>query len=201
MHSRFLRALALAFCALAFASPSYAAGFSASAKACLNVVQSGTSGLTATVGASGSVSAGISAQTDLCWPMALTYGTGNSQGNQHYVATRTLALSANEDLDLNGATLKDPLGASLAFTKIRYILVHASPNNGGNIVVKPAAANGFLGPFNLAASSVAIPAGGWFTVTAPVAGWAVTATTADLINVANSDSVNSAIYDIVLLGN
>jgi hypothetical protein len=47
MHSRFLRALALAFCALAFASPSYAAGFSASAKACLNVVQSGTSGLTA----------------------------------------------------------------------------------------------------------------------------------------------------------
>lgn len=188
----------LAFAALLglCAGPSYASSFDAKPQACVVVIQSGTAGLTAST-----AQAGIVANTNVCFTFDLPNGTGNSQANQHYAATRTLAASTGEDLDLVGSTLKDPLGNALAFTKVRYIIVHAAATNASTITIKPGASNGFNGPFGAATHTISIPAGGWFTVAAPVAGWAVTAATGDLFHVGNDDSGGTAAYDIVIVGN
>ena len=128
----------------------------------------------------------------------LATGTGASQADQMFTDTRTLGGSANEDLDL-AASLVDALGQTLTFVKIKAILIIAAAANVGDIQVKPAAANGFLGPFANASDRLDVPAGGRILLTAPVTGWTVTAGTGDLLNIANSAAGN-AIYDIILIG-
>jgi hypothetical protein len=129
----------------------------------------------------------------------LANGTGASQADRMFSDTRTLGASANEDLDLAGS-LVDAFGAVLTFVKVKALKIKASAANTNNVVVKPAAATGWLGPFNLAASSIAIPPGGEFMVLAPVNGWAVGAGATDLLNVANSAAGTSVTYDIVIVG-
>jgi hypothetical protein len=129
----------------------------------------------------------------------LANGTGDNQADKIFSDTRTLAASANEDLDLAGV-LSDPLGAALTFAKVKAILVKASTGNTNNVVVGGQATNGFLGPFGALAHTVAVPPGGALLLAAPKAGWAVTAGTVDLLKVANSAGGTSVTYDIVILG-
>lgn len=131
--------------------------------------------------------------------LELTSGTGNSQCDLEYIAQRTLIASANEDLDLAGSLL-DPFGATLTFVKVRGLYIKAAAGNTNSVVIKPAAANGFNGPFGAAAHTITLPPGGVFLVTAPVGGWAVTAGTGDKINIANSAAGTSVTYDIHVIG-
>jgi hypothetical protein len=126
-------------------------------------------------------------------------GTGNGQVDRKFTDKRTLAASANEDLDLAGS-LVDAFGAVITFAKVRAIRIKAAPENTNNVVVKPAAANGFLGPFGAAAHTLTLPPGGEVVLVAPVAGWPVTAGTADLLNVANSGAGTSVTYEVEILG-
>ncbi|MCL4822566.1 MAG: hypothetical protein KJ067_25870, partial [Vicinamibacteria bacterium] len=112
---------------------------------------------------------------------------------------RTLAASANEDLDLAGS-LVDAFGAVVSFAKVRALRIKAAPENTNNVVVKPGAANGFLGPFGAAAHTLTLPPGGEVLLVAPVAGWTVTPATGDLLNVANSGAGTSVTYEIEVLG-
>jgi len=129
----------------------------------------------------------------------LAIGTGASQADKAFADTRTLALSANEDLDLAGSLL-DPFGATLTFVKVKGIYLKAAAGNTNSVILKPAAANGFLGPFGAATHTLTIPPSGFLVLAAPVSGWAVTAATADNINVANSAAGTSVTYDIVIIG-
>jgi hypothetical protein len=131
--------------------------------------------------------------------LELGSGTGNSQCDLEYIAQRTLAASANEDLDLAGA-LADPFGTTLTFVKVRGIYIKAASGNTNSVIIKPAASNGFTGPFGAAAHTITLPPGGVFLVTAPVAGWAVTAGTGDKINIANSAGSTTVTYDIHVIG-
>jgi hypothetical protein len=127
-------------------------------------------------------------------------GTGANQIKQVYTAQLTLAASANQDLDLAGA-LSNALGQSITFTKIRAIVVRAAEANTNNVVVGGAPSNGFIGPFGAAAHTVAVPPGGLVALVAPnAAGWAVTASTGDLLRVANSGAGSTVTFDILLLG-
>lgn len=130
----------------------------------------------------------------------LANGTGNNQINTVFSDRRTLAASANEDLDLSGTALQDTFGANLALTKVKAILIKAAATNTNNVVVKPGASNGFTGPFGAATHTQSIPPGGVWMVSAPLAGWTVTAATADLLNVANSSSGTSVTYEIAIVG-
>jgi hypothetical protein len=130
---------------------------------------------------------------------ALADGTGENQADRVFSDTRTLAASANEDLDLAG-TLLNPIGGAAAFAKIKAIIVRAAKANTNNVVVGNAASNGFVGPFGAAAHTVAVPPGGVFMITAPKAGWAVTGGTGDLLRVANSGAGTSVTYDIIVVG-
>lgn len=129
----------------------------------------------------------------------LTSGTGTSQCDLEYRAQRTLAASANEDLDLAGS-LADVFGATLTFVKVRGIWIKAAAGNTNSVIIKPASSNGFTGPFGGATHTITLPKEGIFLVTAPQAGWTVTAGSGDKINIANSSSGSSVTYDIHVIG-
>lgn len=129
----------------------------------------------------------------------LATGTGSSQADKIFHDTRTLAASANEDLDL-AAGINDPFGVALTFAKVKMIVIAAAPGNTNNVVIKPAASNGFTGPFGAAAHTQTLPPGGIYVATAPVSGWTVTASTGDLLNIANSGAGSSVTYDVIIVG-
>ncbi|MFZ5674276.1 MAG: hypothetical protein ACOZAM_15045 [Pseudomonadota bacterium] len=126
-------------------------------------------------------------------------GTGASQCDLNYRAQRTLAASANEDLDLAGV-LADDFGSTLTFVKVRGIWIKAAAGNTNNVIIKPASSNGFTGPFGAATHTITLPPDGSFQVTAPVNGWTVTAGTGDKINIANSAGSTTVTYDIHVIG-
>ncbi len=127
-------------------------------------------------------------------------GTGAGQADRMYSDRRTLAASANEDLDLAGG-LASPFGvAAQTFAKIKAILVIAAPENTNDVVVGGAASNAFAAPFDAADNKVKVPPGGMMLLTAPAAGWTVTASTADLFRIANGGSGTGVTYDIMILG-
>ncbi len=132
--------------------------------------------------------------------LELANGTGADQANQVFSDQRTLAASATENLDLAGA-LTDAFGGTVAFTKIKALMIKAAAGNTNNVVVGGAASNGFVSPFGGATHTVSVPPGGTLLLTAPDAtGFAVTAGTADLLKVANGGGGTGVTYDIVLVG-
>ena len=131
--------------------------------------------------------------------IVLMDGTGLNQASKTYSATRTVAASANDDIDLAGV-LTDILGlAPLTFLTVKAIVIRAADANVSNLSVGPAPANGFLGPFNAAADRVTVRPGGAFVIAAPQTGFTVTAGTGDILRVANGAG-GSATYTIEITG-
>lgn len=130
--------------------------------------------------------------------MEFTAGTAAvGQSNVLFQDTRTIALSANEDLDLAGV-LADALGATIAAAEVVAIFIKAAAANTNNVNITRPAANGV--PLFLAASDgIALAPGDFFLFTRKT-GIGVTAATGDLINIANSGAGTSVTYDIVVLG-
>lgn len=138
------------------------------------------------------------------------FGTGAGKADQIWHDRRVLAASADEDLDLAGV-LTNWAGATVTFANIKAIIVinrsdetttsPAHTATDASITVGGAAATQFVGPLVDATDKVQVEAGGVFLVaTKTAAGWTVTAATADLLNIANEDGVDEALYDIVLVG-
>ena len=128
-------------------------------------------------------------------------GSGDLQATQLYTAKRTLAASANESLDLNGTALENLFGDAVALTKVKALLIIADSANVNDVVFGPAAANGFVTPFNAAADRIKVKPNGFALLVAPDAnGYAVTAGTGDLLYVANSGAGSSVTYTIVVIG-
>ena len=98
---------------------------------------------------------------------SMATGTGASQSDLLFTDQRTIAASSTEDLDLSGS-LSDAFGNTLAFVKVKAITIIAASENTNNVTVSPASSNGFLGPFADASDLLAIPPGGFITLTAPV---------------------------------
>jgi hypothetical protein len=128
---------------------------------------------------------------------AFAPGTGPNQADKMYAATRTIAASGSENLDLAGV-LTDPFGVTLTCVKVKFIYIHASAANTNNVKVGGAASNPFVGPFDDATDIVDVKPGAQFLVTAPAIGWTVTPSTGDLLQVANSSSGTGVTYDVVI---
>jgi len=132
----------------------------------------------------------------------LTDGAGANQANKLFADTRTLAASATENLDLSGV-LVDAIGAQLAFTKIKGLLIRAAAANVNNVIVGGlnAAAFGVVSLFGVDPSSLIVRPGGFVLLAAPdAAGYAVTAGTGDLLKIANSGAGSAVTYDVVIIG-
>lgn len=123
-------------------------------------------------------------------------GSGTTQvADLVYSANRTLSSGASESLDLYGG-LTDAFGATLNFVRIKVIVVENTSasmtltlGNGDNPFV-------FLGA---GASTVDVKPSGAVAFIAPLAGWAVTADTADIFKVLNS-SGSATTYRIFISG-
>ena len=132
-------------------------------------------------------------------PITLTNGTGSGQANQIFSDQRTLTASSTENLDLAGS-LANPFGATITFATVKAIRVCAAAANTNNVVVGGAGTNTFNGPFSDATDKVAVKPGGCFLAVAPGVGWTVTASTGDILLVANSGSGTSVTYDVTIVG-
>jgi len=131
--------------------------------------------------------------------LSLIAGTdATNKANILFSDTRTVALSANENIDLSGA-LSDAFGASIVAAEIVAIYIAAAAGNTNSVQVTRPASNGFTGPFLATGDGVAIKPGE-YALFVSQSGWAVTAATGDLLNIANSGAGTSVTYDIVIVG-
>lgn len=121
-----------------------------------------------------------------------------NQANLLFSDTRTLAESANENLDLAGV-LASAFGSTITAAEVVAIYVAAAAGNTNNVNVTRPASNGFIGPFLAAGDGVSVSPGEWAAFVSR-AGWAVTAATGDLLNIANSGAGTSVTYDIIVVG-
>jgi len=130
---------------------------------------------------------------------ALTSGVGANQADRVWRAQRTIAASATDSLDMAGS-LVDVYGATFTLARLKGLMVAASGANANNVNVTRSAANG-VPIFIAAGDGIVIRPGGAFIWFAPDAtGIAVTAGSADLIDIINGAGGTSVTYDIMAIG-
>lgn len=125
---------------------------------------------------------------------SLTSGTGAGQADTVFADTRSLTTGQSEDLDLAGS-LVNSFGDPAVFAKVRTLLIYASTDNTVNITLFGDAAS--VPILNTAATTTTLTPGGIFLVHNPT-GFAVTATTADIIQAVNGAGNSS--YSIIIIG-
>lgn len=131
----------------------------------------------------------------------LTSGTNAGQSDLMWTDQRVLTASSTEDLDLAGG-LTDGLGTAVSFAEITALVVKAAAGNTNNVVVGDDAAAPWTALLG-ADGTVTLRPGALFMAVAGIAdatGYAVTATTADILQVANSAGGTSVTYDIIIVG-
>lgn len=131
--------------------------------------------------------------------IALDDGTGANQAAKMWTDTRTIAASGTDSLDL-AATLADAFGSVLTFATVKAIKVSAKSTNTNNVVVGGAGSNTFIGMFADPTDKINVKPGGVFLWCAPGTGATVTASTGDILLVANSAGGTSVDYTIEIIG-
>ena len=126
-------------------------------------------------------------------------GSGAGQAAVLFSGRRTLADGASESLDLNGTTLTDVFGQPLGLTKIKGLIIQALDSNTTNLTVGNVS-NGLATILGAATQSFTLQPGELFAkLTNSAAGYAVTASTGDLLKIANAAGA-AAGYDIIIIG-
>jgi hypothetical protein len=126
-------------------------------------------------------------------------GTGAGKIDKVWSDKRTIAASSSEELDLAGG-LTDVYGGTVTLATVKMLAIVASSANTNDVVVGAASENAWdalLGD----SGTLTLKPGQFFVTGLPsAAGMGVTASTADLLKVANSSSGSSVTYDIFLYG-
>ena len=113
----------------------------------------------------------------------MAYGSSASGANasiivptKFYLATRTITI-ASSILDIDLTLLADVFGNVLGFTKIYRLVAHNNDATGGSgVLIGGAASNAWSAPFNGSTTAkTTLPAGGDWVISAPYAGYNVTA--------------------------
>lgn len=126
-------------------------------------------------------------------------GTGASQADMVFADQRTIAASTTEDLDVAGGALVDAFGNTFTIAELKVLMVCAAAANTNNVVLGGDANS--VPFFGDATDIVSIKPGGCFQLADPSAGgYAVTAATGDIIQVANSGAGTTVTYDIIIAG-
>lgn len=130
----------------------------------------------------------------------LANGVGLNQCDKRWSsAGRSLTSTATESLDLatTSANLIDYRGNAITFARIKVIAIR---NNGPNMIQVGAGSNPLANWIAAVGDIVQIRSGGLMVLAAPDAtAYAVTASTADILRIANS-AAGTITYDIALLG-
>lgn len=127
-------------------------------------------------------------------------GTGADQANELFADIRTLAASATENLDLAGS-LANALGVTIVFDKIKALIIKADAANTNDVLVGGAASAQASAFFGDVTDVVKVKPGGTVAFIAPNAtGYDITATSADLLKIANSAAGTSVTYTVIIIG-
>ncbi|GAA1015900.1 hypothetical protein Aple_010760 [Acrocarpospora pleiomorpha] len=132
----------------------------------------------------------------------LESGTGAGRADRVFSDHRSIAASSSESLDLAG-TLETALGSTAAMARVKIMIIMAAAANVNNVLVGGAESAGWLGPFADVSDKLVVRPGAGIALWAGPAdatAYPVTATTADLLQVANSGSGSAVEYDIYLIG-
>jgi hypothetical protein len=133
--------------------------------------------------------------------VTLGSGTGAGKADRVYQARRTIAASGTDDLDLAGV-LTDAFGASITFARIKGLFIAAAATNNNNVIIGNAASNAWATLLNATGTLTLRPG----AVLATVAGaadpttYGVTASTGDVLRLANSGGGSTVSYDICIVG-
>ncbi|MEU8537150.1 hypothetical protein [Streptomyces parvulus] len=133
--------------------------------------------------------------------VSLGSGTGAGKADRVFSDRRTLAASGTEDLDLAGVLL-DAFGATITFARVKGLIVAAAAGNTNNVLVGAASGSPWATLLN-STGVVTLRPGAFLAVGTGVAdptGYAVTATSADLLKIANSAGSTAVTYDIHVIG-
>ena len=143
-----------------------------------------------------------SAPFPLTAALALLNGVGAGQADQVFADTRTLGISASEDLDIaTGGGLLNAFGDAIAMARMKVLIVAAAAGNTNNVEVSRPATNGV--PWAVAAGDALAIAPGEFKVLVArgdATGIVVTAATADLIHFLNTGAGTSVTYTVIIIG-
>ncbi len=113
-----------------------------------------------------------------------------------YSATRTIAASGNDPLDLAGVLVGPLGGAAIAAAEVVAIYIEAAAAN-TNDVLMGGGATPFVGPIGAAGILALKP--GEFALFTSTQGWPVTPATADLLRIANSGAGTGVDYTIIVI--
>jgi len=127
----------------------------------------------------------------------LATGTGYGKADIAFMDTRTLASNTSENLDLAGS-LTDAFGTTITFVKVKAIEIENPEASTTNLTVGAAGSNTFVGPFADATDAIVLKPGDKFVAISRT-GWNVTATTGDILKIANASGA-AASYNIKLIG-
>ncbi|MEU4171017.1 hypothetical protein AB0F46_29570 [Streptomyces sp. NPDC026665] len=142
-----------------------------------------------------------SAKQSLSKSMSLASGTGAGKADKLFSDVRTLAASGTEDLDLAGVLL-DAFGTAITFARIKGLVIAAAKENANNVLVGAASGSPWATLLN-STGVITLRPGAFLAVgtgLADATGYAVTATTADLLKIANSGAGTSVTYSIHIIG-
>lgn len=142
-----------------------------------------------------------SAKQSLSRSVSLSNGTGAGKADRVFSDRRTLAASGTEDLDLAGVLL-DAFGTAITFARIKGLVISAAAGNTNNLLVGAASGSPWATLLN-STGVVTLRPGAFLAVGTGVAdavGYAVTATSADLLKIANSAAGTAVTYDIHIIG-
>lgn len=127
---------------------------------------------------------------------SLTNGTGNDQADLVFHQRKTLTTGATQNYDL-AAALVDEFGTTLTFVAIKALYIRNL--NASRALTVGGGAQPWLTWVAAAADAIVIPPMGIFLLTAPLAGFAVTADTGDDLLVTNAAG-GDTIFDILIIG-
>jgi hypothetical protein len=166
-----------------------------------------SAGITGVTNTSKIISSGLNGVSGVNLDPSITFtdGTGASQANKWFLGYRTLTAGSSDNLDLSGTAIQDPFGNNLAFTTIKSMVLvidYAAVTYDGTKYLEfgPASvSNAFIGPFGDISDKLTFDKF-FCMVNGTAAGWAVTASTADLLHIKNT-SAASLSYLLWLQGN
>lgn len=126
-------------------------------------------------------------------------GTSSDQANMIWTDNRSVSASSSEDLDLYGG-LTNAFGDTINFSAIKGIFIFADSANVNNLIIG-GDSNALVNYVGNANDVINVKPGGMFAVYDPSAGgYGVTNSTGDVLQVANSSSGSSVVYDIIIIG-
>jgi hypothetical protein len=135
---------------------------------------------------------------DRAW--RLEHGTGSGQGNVWYLARRTVADGADDDIDLAGG-VSDYRGVTITFTAVKRLLIRIVEPDGTKVLrVGPqGVTNGWQGPWGGTGATVYEMVLEETDHRNSFGGWVVTAGTGDILRIHNP-GVDPVTYAIWIVG-